>query len=242
MAKKHHPLRVVLIVSLSLIVALGATFLGYAGIYYHAEDVTSFLQSDETVEVQQEGQRITFIPKRAKAGLVFYPGAKVEFSAYSGLCHALSQVGLYVILLHMPFNLAFLGTGEAQGIPSSLPEVGDWYLAGHSLGGAMAASFIAGDLAEWKGLILFAAYSTSNLADTALKTMTIYGSEDRVLNLEKYQANLANLPATNLEVVIAGGNHGGFGNYGTQKGDGEAGISPETQQALAAQALLHFVS
>lgn len=58
----------------------------------------------------------------------------------------------------------------------------------------------------------------------------------------KYQANLANLPSTNLEMVIAGGNHGGFGNYGTQKGDGEAGISPETQQALAAQALLHFVS
>ena len=51
----------------------------------------------------------------------------------------------------------------------------------------------------------------------------------------------ANLPESTIEVVIDGGNHAQFGSYGTQKGDGEAAVTREAQQAFALQCLLELI-
>ena len=51
---------------------------------------------------------------------------------------------------------------------------------------------------------------------------------DGVLNMEKYQEAIG-LAADCREYVLEGGNHAGFGNYGSQKGDGEAGITDREQ-------------
>ena len=45
-----------------------------------------------------------------------------------------------------------------------------------------------------------------------------------------------------MEVVIDGGNHSQFGNYGFQKGDGEARISREEQEDRTVEAILNFLS
>jgi hypothetical protein len=221
----------------SLIVVLGGGFLGYCADYYHAEDLGESLSSSANVAVIQEDQEILFDPRRPKAGLVFYPGAKVEFTAYAGFCHRLAEEGFYVVLLHMPFNLAFFDANAGKSIPSSHPEITSWYLAGHSLGGAMAASYIATDVSSWSGLILFASYSTVDLSGSGLKTFTFYGSEDRVMNRSNYESNKVHLPSDNLETIIDGANHDGWGNYGVQRGDGEALISGEEQQSIAVQIL-----
>lgn len=42
---------------------------------------------------------------------------------------------------------------------------------------------------------MLASYSTSDLAESVLSVLSVYGSEDKVLNAEKYEANKANLPA-----------------------------------------------
>ena len=47
-------------------------------------------------------------------------------------------------------------------------------------------------------------------------------------NMEKYQEAIG-LAADCREYVLEGGNHAGFGNYGSQKGDGEAGITDREQ-------------
>lgn len=44
------------------------------------------------------------------------------------------------------------------------------------------------------------------------------------------------------EVVIDGGNHAQFGNYGIQKGDGTSGISALQQQEEAAAAIASFIA
>ena len=41
--------------------------------------------------------------------------------------------------------------------------------------------------------------------------------------------------------MIPGGNHAQFGDYGPQRGDGEAVITPDEQQTQTAQTILHWI-
>ena len=46
------------------------------------------------------------------------------------------------------------------------------------------------------------------------------------------------MPKYYNEYEIPGGNHAQFGNYGPQKGDGEASVSAAEQQRIAADKIL----
>ena len=111
-----------------------------------------------------------------------------------------------------------------------------WYMAGHSLGGVTAATYLQEHSDEFRGLILLAAYSTDPLPEE-LQVVSLYGDQDEVLNMEEYEKNRENLPEKAEEVIISGGNHAQFGNYGIQKGDGTAVISRENQQRQVVEAL-----
>ena len=65
--------------------------------------------------------------------------------------------------------------------------------------------------------------------------LSIYGSEDQVLNMKSYEESRNLWAAQTEEVVIDGGNHAQYGNYGAQKGDGEALISADEQQEEVAR-------
>ena len=71
--------------------------------------------------------------------------------------------------------------------------------------------------------------NTTDLSSAGLKVISIYGSEDGVLNMEKYAANKMNLPASFEEHIIDGGCHAGFGSYGAQDGDGTPTITGDAQ-------------
>ena len=75
-----------------------------------------------------------------------------------------------------------------------------------------------------------------------LSAQLLYGSEDGVLNREKYEADRTNLPQDTTETVIDGGCHAGFGSYGAQKGDGTPTISAEEQQRQTADALAAWMN
>ena len=51
----------------------------------------------------------------------------------------------------------------------------------------------------------------------------------------------AKLPPRHRKEIIRGGNHAGFGRYGTQSGDGERTISLDDQQDQAARLLAAFL-
>lgn len=106
----------------------------------------------------------------------------------------------------------------------------------------MAASYLSKHTDTFEGLILLGSYSATNLSDTDLKVLSIYGSEDMVLNSEKYEANKANLPADFSQVIIDGGCHAYFGMYGSQKGDGTPNITNEEQIHLTADAIVEFLN
>ena len=70
------------------------------------------------------------------------------------------------------------------------------------------------------------------------KVLLIRGSNDTVLNIKKYEEGLKLVPGNARELVIEGGNHAQFGDYGTQSGDGEATITVEEQQKQTADFIL----
>ena len=125
-------------------------------------------------------------------------------------------------------------------IPEQYPQVKRWYIGGHSLGGSMAASHAAKNADRYEGLVLLASYSTADLTASGLDIISLYGSEDGVLNMDKYAEYKANLPADMKEHVLKGGCHAGFGSYGAQEGDGIPSISGEEQLQLTAQLLNDF--
>ena len=99
----------------------------------------------------------------------------------------------------------------------------------------MAASYLADHIEDYDGLILLGSYSTADLSETDLTVLSVYGSEDKVMNRDKYHEYKSNLPGDFIEVVIEGGCHAYFGMYGAQEGDGEPAISNEQQIFLTAE-------
>lgn len=225
-----------------LVVTCMIAFFAYVGDYYHADETAiAALESSPAVSVVTEADTddIVFLPQDPKAALIFYPGGKVEHTAYAPLMRDLAERGIACALVEMPFNLAVFDIEAAddardlaalETLPSDIP----WYIGGHSLGGSMAASHLSANAESYAGLILFASYSIEDLSELDLETLSIYGSNDLVLNAEKYAESLANLGEGVSELVIEGGNHAQFGSYGEQSGDGSASISAEDQRQLTA--------
>ena len=210
---------------------------GYVGDYYRTdqEAVGAFAPMNVvSTELLEDGTRV-FKPENATKGFVFYPGGKVEYTAYQPLMAACAQQGILCILVEMPFNLAVLDINAAEGIQEQYPEIEKWYIGGHSLGGSMAASYLADHIDDYNGLILLGSYSTADLSETDLDVLSVYGSEDKVMNRVKYDENKSNLPSDFIEVVIDGGCHAYFGMYGAQEGDGKPTISNEKQIFITAE-------
>lgn len=235
--------KIILAVSLAVILAIGIGGYAYVSDYYRADETAleAVAGQADRVQVQQDGDVLWFLPEQPTAGLIFYPGGKVEYTAYAPLLRACAEDGILCALVRMPGNLAVLDAGAADGLRQEHPEVDHWYMAGHSLGGAMAASYAAAHPADYDGLILLAAYSTKDLSQTALRVLSVYGSEDGVMNRTSYEKDRVHLPADSTEVILDGGCHAQFGSYGPQSGDGVPTISGEEQIRQTAEAIAAFV-
>ena len=211
----------------------------YVNDYYHADTVAieAFAPGSAVRMQEDDNGNLVFTPESPRAGFIFYPGGKVEYTAYTPLMEAIASEGFLCVLVEMPCNLAVLDMNAADGIRQQHPQIENWYIGGHSLGGSMAASYVAENADFFRGLVLLGAYSTADLRDTGLQVLSLYGSEDLVMNREKYETCKANLPEDFTEIVIDGGCHAFFGMYGAQEGDGIPAISNEEQIYLTADAL-----
>lgn len=212
-------------------------FLLYTQKYYTAdESVHAVLQTDETVTVVKEDYGWLFDGPSDQDALIFYPGGKVEETAYAPFLHKLAENGMDVFLVRMPFRLAVFGRDKADRVTAQY-DYARWYIGGHSLGGVMAASYAATHGSLLSGVFLLAAYPVKPLDDN-MRAVLIYGSEDGVLDREKLKAAARYLPDGSEIYVIEGGNHAQFGNYGAQNGDGNALISSDEQQRRTTEIIL----
>lgn len=218
--------RILIGLSVILVVSVGG-FLVYVQDYYkaNAEALNAYQQS-----TSQSSSVHAFLNDNSTVGVIFYPGGKVEGKAYSPLLLELSQQGINVFLVDMPFNLAVFDIGAADRVMKLNPTIKTWYLAGHSLGGAMAFSHFASYEDDYAGIILLAAYP---LSDTDKPVLILKGSNDEVLDPSKLNGF--------DYISIQGGNHAQFGSYGPQAGDGTATITPYQQRTQTIQAILSFI-
>lgn len=234
--------KVILAVCLAVLFLLGVSGYAYVADYYRADEaaVAAIAYQADDVQIKVDGNVTWFVPQEPTVGLILYPGGKVEHTAYAPLLRACADQGLLCALVRMPGNLAVLGANAADGLQEEHPEITSWYIAGHSLGGAMAANYAAAHSDDYSGLILLAAYSAKDLTQTPLQVLSVYGSEDGVMGRESYKKNWANLPADTTEVILEGGCHAQFGSYGSQDGDGTPTISGEEQIRQTVEAIAAF--
>jgi hypothetical protein len=202
------------------------------------------MQSNGQVTVES-GRWLVFRPagKPVDTGLVIYPGARVDPRAYAPAAQAIAAQGYVVLIVPMPLYLAVLAPDAAAEVWPAYPEVRRWAIAGHSLGGAMAARFAYTHPGAVKGLALWAAYpaADNSLAASGLMVVSIYGSRDGLATTEKIDASRGLLPADTRWVRVEGGNHAQFGWYGPQDGDNAADITREAQQSQVIAATLDLL-
>lgn len=172
---------------------------------------------------------VEFMPQTPKAGIAFYPGGDVEYTAYAPLMVELAKRGYLCLLMRMPGNIAILDTKAGVRLRKQYKEIPHFYLAGHSVGGTSAAMALASNLDNFEGLILLAAYSTKDLSASGKTILSIYGSEDGVMKFENYNKYKSNLPENLHELIIMGGNHSGFACNGLLSGDNCSAISMTDQ-------------
>jgi dienelactone hydrolase len=94
------------------------------------------------------------------------------------------------------------------------------------------------------GLLLYASYPATDISATLppqVKVLSVSGSNDGLATPADIEASRADLPPTARFVVIDGGVHAYFGDYGPQGGDGTATIPRENAQAQIKAATLEFL-
>ena len=234
-----------ILIALAVVVAvLAAATVWYVNDYYHADNVALAVVADEDgtadgVEVRTlPSGDIAFVPDHPTAGLVFYPGGKVQPEAYAPLMQKCAQRGILCVLLKPTFNLAIIDMDAANGVTAQFPDVSTWVLAGHSMGGVAAADYASRHPDEFDAIAFLAAYPAVDLSKLDGKVLSIIGSNDGVLNRDKYEQAHDLLPDSVQKLVIEGGNHAYYGNYGEQVNDGQADITRENQQAQVTDALV----
>ena len=202
------------------------------------------LNDSSAVSVTETSTRIQFRPagNPRSTGLIFYPGARVDARAYGSILHPLAEQGYLVVVLKLPFGIAFTDANGAAAVIASEPGIDRWVVGGHSLGGAVSSRFAGAGHPEVAGLLLWASYPIDSLADVAnLQVASVSGTNDGLATPDKIDRSRATLPATTIFVAVTGAVHADFGDYGPQVRDGRPGIDHVEAQRQIIQASLQLM-
>jgi hypothetical protein len=99
--------KIILVVfAIIVIVFIGAGI--YVNDYYHAseEAIEAFVPvNSASVEIKKhDNNTVVYLPEKPTSGFIFYPGGKVEYTAYEPLMKELASEGVLCVLIEMPFN------------------------------------------------------------------------------------------------------------------------------------------
>ncbi len=191
-------------------------------------------RAEEAVEVTVGEDGVVLEPPEGEVerAVVFYPGARVEPEAYAATwAPVVAETGVGVVIARMPLNLAVLAPGRAEEMTDRF-EAREWYVGGHSMGGAMAAYAAGGDGLTTEGLILWGSYAVAGagLAERGdQRVLSVSASEDLLVDPGTVRDRSGDLPDGAVTVEIDGMNHAQFGDYGPQTADG----TPQIRNAEA---------
>lgn len=228
--KKNRPLYIVF--SIIFIFLLAGTIY-MSGSHESMKEAQNILKTEQNIYLEENDWYLAEPDKnKTNTGIIIYPGARVEPESYLLLAKKISELGFKTFVVPMPFNLAILDTDLAIKVIREYSSIENWFIAGHSLGGSMAAEFAELYSHNLKGLIFLASYPSERTTIKELPVLSITASNDKILDKEKFQNRKSNLPSNTEFVTISGGNHSQFGWYGFQEGDGKATITRDKQLKL----------
>ena len=208
--------------------------------YGATSEAFKYIETNDIVKVNKIKEGYFFDGPGESKAIIFYPGASVQYTAYSKLMYKLAYNGFDTFLLSMPLNFALLDTNKADKIITQY-NYDEWYISGHSLGGVAACTYASSNPNKVSGVISLASYPNEALPEN-IKYISIYGTEDKVLNSQSMDASMEYLPDESYVFVIDGANHAYFGDYGNQNGDGDALITNEEQQNFVVNKLLEMLN
>jgi len=204
-------------------------------------EAVAALESDELVEVTQDPW-LTFSPAQTapETGFIFYPGGRIDPKGYASLMQRIAAEGYLVVVPEMPINMAVFDANVADEIIAAYPEISNWSIGGHSVGGTAAAQYINTHPEEIDGLVIWASFPADNadLSGSDLPVTLIYGTEDPKVNDESVAARKHLLPDDTNYVRIEGGGHHHFGSYEIKPEEHQAIIGADEQQEIIIQATL----
>lgn len=180
----------------------------------------------------------------AKVLLIYYPGGLVRPQAYQWLGTALAPLGVRTVIPAFPLDLAVTGVNRADGLTQALGQGQPVYLAGHSLGGAMAAQYARQHADQLRGLILMGAYPAGNtdLKPLKLRVLSLLAERDGVAQPAEVQGGLERLPPDTRLTIIPGAVHSFFGRSGPQRGDGTPTVPRQSAEADIVAAVRGFMA
>ncbi|MBM7505816.1 alpha/beta hydrolase [Agromyces aurantiacus] len=239
--------------AVAAVLVLGVVaFLVYANIVFAGDRPASLdAWRSDAVEITSTDRSFVITPTDGGSGmgLVFVPGAKVHPSAYLyKMAGIAEETGMTVVITRPTLNLAFFDTRPLSAFTADAPEVEQWFVGGHSLGGVRACQ-LAAEAADGSdpdldvvGLMLFGSYCVDDLSDSGLAVLSIVAEHDGLSTPDEVAARAGMLPDDAVSVLIEGANHASFGDYGAQPGDGEATIDRQAARDGIAGAVARFLA
>jgi len=202
------------------------------------------LESDDLVEISQDPW-LTFSPTgEIHAGLIYYPGGRIDPRGYSNMMRSIAEEGYLVVVPSMPINMAIFNTNAADKIIAHFSEVKNWAIAGHSVGGTSAAIYTAKNPDKIDGLAIWASYpaNSADLSELDLPVYMIYGELDEGVDRPVVKEKKVLLPPDTVYLEIPGGDHHQFGTYLVDPGMDHSTTPRGVQQDLIIQGTLDLLS
>ncbi len=205
------------------------------------------MRGSAAVTVVETDETLEFVPSRpSRSALVFVCGSGVAAEAYAPLLRPIAEAGYGVSIVKLPLRFAPLESHKLGAIErvrkviSAHSQDLRWVIAGHSLGAALSCRVVQGGPGKIRAMVLLGTThpKEDDLSSLTLPITKVVASNDGVAPQKKVDANKHLLPANTKWVVIEGGNHSQFGNYGHQLMDGKATVTREEQQRIARGAIL----
>ena len=217
----------------SLVVTL-VGFLTYFHIVFPADrQATLEVYRDDRVQVEARDQRVIMKPsaEALSQGVLYFPGARVDPYSYLYPLADIAAAGTTVVVVDPLFNMALIDSRGVEELTNDFPEITDWVLAGHSLGGVKACMEATHPAVTH--LVLFASYCATDISNTPVNVVQVVGNQDGLVDEGlRREAEALLPPGPTTTIVWEGANHADFGTYGPQPGDGVSALDDRAVRDL----------
>lgn len=149
-----------------------------------------------------------------------------------------------VVIPEMPINMAVFNPDIAGEIITFHANIDHWVIAGHSVGGIMAARYTDKNPEMIEGLAIWASYpaNSTDISDLDIPVTSIYGSREETVTESSVGKRAHLFPEDTFYIRIEGGDHHQFGSYQINPEDHLATISRASQHEQIIQATLTLLT